>query len=152
MVSYCGLGNFLYLHGYNVYTENKFDYNSMDRSKKINQVNADDSVYVKNKLPRTTIDLEKYVKKDFRIIMKLLSQKIKKVLKSSQNLCCAEDNGNYNIYGLDVELLDNFDPMIIEINSNPGLKFDVDWKNNLVKKMKLDIKNKNFNNNNWIKI
>lgn len=151
MVKYCGLGNFLYLHGYNGYTENKFDYNSLDRTKKINQAYPKDTIYKKYKLPRTTIDLEKYLKKDFRIIMNLLSQKIKKVLKSSPNLCCTEDNGNYNIYGLDVELLDNLEPMIIEINSTPTLKFNIEWKKNLIKKMKNDIKNKNFNNN-WIKI
>jgi hypothetical protein len=152
MVTYCGLGNFLYLHGYNGFTQNKFDYNSMDRTKKINQAYPDDIVYIKNKLPRTTIDLEKRLNIDFKKIIKILSLKLKKILKSSSNLCCKEDNGNYNIYGLDVEILDNLDPIIIEINSSPSLNFDVEWKNKLIKKMKFDIKNKNFNNNNWIKI
>ena len=40
--------------------------------------------------------------------------------------------GKYNVFGVDVELLSNLDPIIIEINSTPSLKFSELWKSNLV--------------------
>ena len=152
MVSFCGLGIFLYVNGYNVYTEKKFNYNSLDRKTKINQAYGDDKHYIINNLPRTTTDLQNYLNIKLNPIMKYLSYKLNKILSATNNLCCNNDNGTYNIYGLDIELLDNYDPIVIEINSEPTLKFDDKWKKNLIYKMKEDINNKNFNNNNWIKI
>ena len=79
-----------------------------------------------------------------------LIQKIRKVLLSCDELCCPDDNGNYNVYGMDVELLDNLDPIIIEINSNPSR--DYGWKAEFIKNILLDVKKGIFNKPEWIKI
>ena len=151
IVAYCGVGVFLYKKAYNVYTENKFDYNSLDRSKKINQVYTLDNHYTKNNLPRSTQELGSSMGINFNRINLILASKLKKIFNSCKDMCCKNDIGNYHVFGLDVELLSNLDPIIIEINSSPSLNFDEEWKNNLTNDLKKDIQNKNFKNN-WIKI
>ena len=60
------------------------------------------------------------------------------------------DEGKYNIYGLDVELLENLNPIIIEINSSPGK--DLAWKDEFMKKIYNMVKNGDFTDPKWIKI
>jgi len=152
LVTYCGIGNFLFVKGYNVYSKKKFNYNSMDREEKINQVFTEDLHYTKNNLPRTIKDLEEYLNINFQSILKNIALKIKKILNSCNSICSNKDIGNYNIFGVDIELLDNLEPIIIEINSAPNIDFKELWKINLVSELKYNIHNKDFNNKNWIKI
>ena len=154
LVTYCGIGNFLYVKGYNVYTEKKFNYQSQDRKRKINQSFGTDEHYNINKLPRTTEQLAKYLNINFDIVLNKLTEKISKIINSCNDLCCKNDreNHNFNIYGLDVELLDNLEPMVIEVNSAPSLRFDVEWKSKLISGLFEDLKKETFNNKNWIKI
>ena len=151
VVTYCGKGNFLYKKAYNVYTKNKFDYSSLDRNKKINQVYTPDNHYTDNNLPKTIEQLGKYMSIDFNKINVILAKKLKKIFNSCKNICCHRDIGDYNVFGVDVELLSNLEPLIIEINSTPSLHFEENWKRNLINDLKIDIKKKNFKNN-WISI
>jgi hypothetical protein len=153
MVTFCGKGSFLYTKAYNVYTKKRFNYDSMDREEKINQCFGPDSFYDEYNLPRTTDQLANRTNIDIDNIWKVLVEKLKIVLDSTVPLCCDGDIGNYNIYGLDVELLDNLDPMIIEINKSPSMEFDENWKKELIKELKDNIESGNFNNQKiWIKI
>ena len=144
LLIYCGAGKYLYTKGYNVYTKNKFNYNSMDKEKKINQIYTEDTHYTINKLPRTTAQLGKALNINFDIIIDSLSLKLKKVLHACNKLCCPQDKNTYHIYGIDVELLDNLEPIIIEINSNPSLTFHDEWKEKLIWNLKNDIYTKSF--------
>jgi len=153
MVTFCGKGTFLYTKAYNVYTKKKFNYNSMDRDEKINQCFGSDSFYDDFNLPRTTMELNTKNKINMNNIWMNLVNKLKIVLDSTESLCCEGDNGSYNIYGLDVELLDNLDIIILEINKSPALNFDEIWKKDLIKELKDNIKNGDFNNKKlWIPI
>ena len=86
---------------------------------------------------------------DFNKINVILAKKLKKIFNSCKNICCNKDIGDYNVFGVDVELLSNLEPLIIEINSTPSLHFEENWKINLINDLKIDIQKKNFKNN-WI--
>jgi hypothetical protein len=149
MVTFCGKGSFLYTKAYNVYTKKRFNYDSMDRDEKINQCFGPDDFYDNYNLPRTTEEL----KINMNNVWNILVNKIQIILDSTEPLCCEGDIGKYNIYGLDVELLDNLDPLIIEINKSPSMNFDETWKKDLIKELKDNIKNGDFNNKKlWIPI
>jgi hypothetical protein len=153
MVTFCGKGSYLYKNAYNVYTKKRFNYYSMDRDEKINQCFGSDSFYDEFNLPRTTLQLAQRTGINMNEIWNNLVRKLKIVLNSTEPLCCEGDINNYNIYGLDIELLNNLDPMIIEINKSPDMHFDEEWKNNLIKGLKDNIQTGNFNNKNlWIQI
>ena len=153
-VTYCGIGNYLYSKAYNVYTKKKFDYNTLDREKKINQVHTQDIHYTINKLPRTTDQLGKYLNINFRDIMIVIRNKLRIIINACNNLCCLHDHNDYNIYGIDATLLNNLEPLIIEINSSPSLHFTENWKKKLLSNLKSDVKEKKFltNKTDWIKI
>lgn len=149
MVSICGKGTYLFTKGYNVYTKNKFNYHSMKNENKINQSFTDDKHYDINNLPRTTDELRNII--DINKVYLKLARKLKFVLTSVGPLCCDNDKDKIKTYGLDVELLDNLDPMIIEINNRePVLQFSDKWKQNIINEMKDNVKKLNFDN--WIKL
>jgi hypothetical protein len=153
MVTFCGKGSYLYTNAYNVYTKKRFNYDSMNRDEKINQCFGSDSFYDEYNLPRTTLQLSQRTNINMNEIWNNLVNKLKIVLNSTKSLCCLGDNNNYNIYGLDVELLDNLDILILEINKSPALHFDEEWKKDLIKGLKESIKIGDFNNKNlWIPI
>lgn len=152
MVTYCGIGNYLYIKGYNNFSKKRFDYNSMDREKKISMVEGKLSHYEENNLPKTTEELEKVIHITNREIIENLATKIKKIINSCKKLCCLQDNKQFHIYGIDIELLDNLDPYVLEINSSPTLNFKQKWKSYIINNMKNDIYNKHFNRKNWVKI
>jgi len=79
-----------------------------------------------------------------------LADNLKKILSTNDQLCCRTDEGKYNIYGLDVELLENMNPTIIEINSSPGK--DLGWKDDFMKKINQMVINADFTDPKWIKI
>ena len=147
MVSICGSGTYLYKNAYNVYTKEPFNLNSMRNENKINQSFTDDEHYDINNLPRRTDDLSFPMDK----VWEKLAEKIRMILRAVGDLCCLEDDGKVKTYGLDVELLDNLDPMIIEMNfRSPVLRFDDKWKQEIIDQMKEDVNNGDFRN--WIKI
>ena len=151
----CNYGIYLYKNSYNVYTKDHFNLNSMDRDTKINQVFTEDTHYDINNLPRKFDDLVKYNLNVDNIYNKLAA-KLKKVFISIDDVCNYDDIYNskskYNIYGLDFEVLDNLEPIIIEINNGPSLNFDEEWKQNITNSLEEHIINKTYNNNNFIKI
>lgn len=148
MAVYCGKGVYLYREGYNDYTKKKFDYNSMDRKQKINHTypsNKDNEHYEKNNLPKFVNDIG-----NMDNMWETLADNLKKILDSNEQLCCSADEEKYNIYGLDVELLENLNPIIIEINSSPGK--DLGWKDDFMKKIYKQVINGDFTDPKWIKI
>jgi hypothetical protein len=80
----------------------------------------------------------------------ILADNLQKILSTNEKLCCSADEGKYNIYGLDVELLDNLNPIIIEINSSPGK--DLVWKDDFMKKINQMVINADFTDPKWIQI
>jgi len=155
MVVDCSKGIYLNIDGYNVYTKKKFKLNSIDKNEKINQFHTDESHYDINKLPRYFKEFclkKKIISRDK--ILKKLRKKLKKLVDVSGNLCSNEDifKNKKWIYGLDVELLENGEPIIIEINSRPVLNFTIEWKQQILYKIMEDVKNSNYKNGNWLKI
>jgi hypothetical protein len=160
MVVDCRKGIYLYKNSYNVFAEKPFDYYSMDRESKINQANADDDLYVKHQLPRTMGDLKK-LQVPYDNILERLAENLRVIINCSE-LMCNEQDGNkycmkkkYNVYGVDVEILDDgeFTPLIIEINSSATINFpEVPWKNNLTKAMREKLNVGEYDLNNWIEL
>ncbi len=150
----CNYGIYLYKNSYNVYTKYPFNFKSMDRDKKINQVFTEDSHYDENNLPRKFEDLIEY-NIDVNKIYKNLAKKLQKVFIACEDICSFDDINNnenkYNIYGLDFEVLNNLDPIIIEVNSGPSLNFDEKWKQDITDNLEKYIIDKNYDKN-FIKI
>lgn len=143
----CNLGAFVYKKGYNVYTKKPYKYDTLDRERKINMAYAPDNHYDINRLPRTTDEMQLPDK-----VWYILGKKLGYILSSCERLCCGRDAGFGNVYGMDVELLENMDPKIIEINSTPSMNFTENWKIKLLAKMKQDVRRKNFKSNDWMRI
>ena len=139
LVAYCGIGIFLYKFGYNNYTNEKYDYNSDKFSSLIPPVNNGIVHYWQNKLPKTINEIKGV---DFEKVFEILKYKLRTIIDSCDNLCCPHDEGKYNIFGIDVDLLDNYDPIIIEINSTPNLLRNSIWKNRFNRKLIRYIKKK----------
>lgn len=147
MVVDCKKGVFLYKPGYNVYTEEKFDYTSKKRSQKINQAYSGDEHYDIHKLPRTTDELFAYNVPYDQIIYDI-GMKLRKIILATPESICPMPN---TIYGIDIEILDDFNSKIIEINSKPTTKFkDTPWKNNLTQTLRDEMGD--YDSNLWIQI
>ena len=143
----CNLGVYVYKKGYNVYTKKPYKYDTLDRECKINMAYAPDNHYDINRLPRTTDELQLPDK-----VWYILGKKLGYILGACDRLCCSGDRGYGNVYGMDVELLENMEPKIIEINSTPSMNFTEKWKIDFLAKMKQDIRRKNFTSNDWMQI
>ena len=119
----------------------------MDRDKKINQVFTEDSHYDENNLPRKFEDLTEY-NINVNKIYNNLAKKLQKVFIACEDICSFDDINNnenkYNIYGLDFEVLNNLEPIIIEINSGPSLNFDEKWKQDITDNLEEHIIDKNY--------
>ena len=148
IVAYCGEGIFLYKNGYNYYANNKYQVNKVDPKGQIVPVNNDTEHLIKNNLLKTTNEI-----RGIKKIVERLSEKVKIIVNSCDKLCCPHDKGKFNIYGMDVDLKDNMDPMVIEINSRPTIYTKSNYKNEIINKLKMNIKEKNFSDERlWIQI
>jgi len=147
MVVDCKKGVFLYKPGYNVYTAKRFDYKSKDRERKINQAYAGDEHYDIYNLPRTTNELFMYHVPYDQIIYDI-AMKLRRIIIATPNDICPMKT---SIYGVDMEILDNFDSKIIEINSKPSTRFKkTPWKNELTRALRKEMGS--YNSTNWIQI
>jgi len=140
IVEICGVATLLYEKGYNVYGKKKFNYRSNDKEEKINQSMTEDRFYDDNKLPRLFSQLDI----NHKITLNKIAQKLNVILSSTKDRCCKDDKGKINIFGLDVELLDNHEPIIIEINSAPFIAFDDKWKIDLISNMKKNVLKRDY--------
>ena len=155
LVVYCGVGIFLYQPGYCVYTYKKYDYQSLDREKKINQVNTNESHYDINKLPRVFSDINKvYPNFNYKLVMQRLYRNLRMILSASNKMCCLPQTKGtlYHVFGVDVEVTKDLEPLILEINSDPTLTFTEGWKKGLLNPMIANIKTKNFSSPRWVQI
>ena len=142
-------GFFLYKDGYNVYTKDRFNYKSNRRSKKINQAYAGDKHYNIYKLPKTTEELFLHNIPYDKICYEI-SLQLRDIILSTPSHTFENVN---NVYGIDVEILNDYSTKIIEINSSPSLNFkDVQWKNKLIQEVNNCIQNSNYDTNSWVKI
>lgn len=147
MVIDCKKGAFLYKPGYNVYTAKRFKYKSKDRECKINQAYAGDDHYDNYNLPRTTNELFMYHVPYDQIIYDIAMKLRKIILATPTDICPMKTS----IYGVDMEILDDFDSKIIEINSKPSTRFkDIPWKNELTRALRDEMGS--YNSCNWIQI
>jgi len=147
MVVDCKKGAFLYKSGYNVYTAKRFKYKSKDRECKINQAYAGDEHYNKYNLPRTTSELFMYHVPYDQIIYDVAMKLRKIILATPTDICPMKTS----IYGVDMEILDDFDSKIIEINSKPSTRFkNVPWKNELTRALRNEMGE--YESCNWIQI
>jgi len=157
MVVDCRQGIYLYKHSFNKFAEKPFNYHSKDRDSKINQANPDDTIYVEKCLPQSIND-----KNNFNIpcdkILNRLAANLKLIINCSESFCVENKKTNclqktHNFYGVDVEILNNFTPLIIEINSNANIDFpNVPWKNKLTLEMQEKVNVGNYDRLNWIAI
>jgi len=147
MVIDCNKGIYLYKKGYNVYTYDPFDYKSNKRSQKINQTYTNDDHYVNNKLPKTTDDLLLHNVPYDKVIYDV-AIKLRYIINATPQITCSNIN---KIYGLDVEILDNFSTKIIEINADPSLDFkDSLWKEKLIQGLYDEMNS--YESNSWIQL
>jgi len=147
MVIDCKKGAFLYKPGYNVYTAKRFQYKSKDRDRKINQAYAGDDHYDIHNLPRTTSELFMYHVPYDQIIYDVAMKLRKIILATPTDICPMKTS----IYGVDMEILDDFDSKIIEINSKPSTRFKkTPWKNELTRALRDEMGS--YDSCNWIKI
>ena len=149
-------GVYLYKGSYNVFAEKPFDYHSRDRASKINQANADDKLYDLKHLPRTMTEL-KALQVPYEDILMQLAAYLQIILECSPAICnnngtyCPAADKNYNVYGVDVEILDNMLPLIIEINSSATINFpDIPWKNELTKAMREQVAHGTYDAEHWV--
>lgn len=151
MVMDCKKGAYLFPNGYFNYTNKPFDLKSLDKNKKLSNINPSLQFYIKNNL---SLDLNEFCQKhkiNIKILLNKLVKYLKIILDSSPILCEKYiDYYKYNLYGIDVIILDNLNVKILEINANPGKSFKIKWKTNLYKKILLDIKRKSYKE--WLKI
>ena len=74
--------------------------------------------------------------------------KLRKIILATPESICPMPN---TIYGIDIEILDDFNSKIIEINSKPTTKFkDTPWKNNLTQTLRDEMGD--YDSNLWIQI
>jgi glutathione synthase/RimK-type ligase-like ATP-grasp enzyme len=152
LVVYCGIGSFLYLPGYCVYSFKPFQYHGLDREAKINQVHTNESHYDQNNLPRTFFDMCKLLpNKSVELVISKLTRNLSIIVDSVPELCDAT-NQDYHIFGVDIELTDKLEPLVIEINQTPSLSFNVPWKSNITRKMLRDISSKRFASPLWVRL
>lgn len=153
MVTHCKYGNFIYKEGYLYFTNKRFEYNSQDPKKKINMVGRQENHYKQNNLSKLFSSFCNKHSYNQSLILNKLSNKLKYIINSTKSLCGKNDRDGYNVYGIDIELVDNLNPIIIEINSKPTLSFNqIKWKRDVVNSMLNDIRNHDFYNSNWITI
>lgn len=153
MVTHCNYGNFIYNEGYLYFTNKRFNYNSQDPEKKINMTKPPENHYKQNNLSKLFSSFCNKHSYNKSLILKKVSNQLRYIINSTKSLCNFNDKDKYHIYGIDIELVDNLKPIIIEINSNPSLKFNkIKWKRDFINKMLNDIKNNNFYNSNWITV
>ena len=148
LVVCCGMGVFLYRQGYCGYTNKPFKYEGLDRKRKINQAYAKDSHYDIHGLPRLLKDVPN-IKTDQ--IIRLLITNLRSILTSTKSLCCSPTDG-VHIFGIDVEITRDGQPLVLEINSAPTLDFNDPWKKRLVKSMLDSVRARNFYNSHWSKV
>lgn len=166
----CRKGIYLYRGSYNVFAEKPFDYHSTDRRSKINQANGTDAIYMKHQLPRTMTELARDHHVPYEQILQQLATNLQRIVDSSEPFCrynnadekqrnlkdglAADHKIWYNIYGVDVEILDDYTPLIIEINSCTTINFpDVPWKNELTQRMRQNLPGGNYDTTtDWIQL
>ena len=150
LVAHCGRGVFLYRPAYCVYAYRRFRYEGLDRTSKINQVHTDESHYDINRLPRRFDDFcATYLSPaDRALVQQRLARNLRLIVQSVRPLCDGT-NRDFHIYGVDVELTDDLEPRIIEINQSPALRFDVPWKQDLIRPMLRDLRSKDYSSKKW---
>jgi hypothetical protein len=155
LVVYCGFGAYLYLPAYCVYTRKPYSYHGLDRESKINQVATQESHYDTNKLPRLFSDIEK-TNHNFnqKIVLKRLKRNLQMIMSASDKFCRkgVSSDPRFHIFGVDVEITQTLEPLIIEINSGPSTFFTEQWKRDLIDPMLRDIENQRFYRSVWLKI
>lgn len=152
VVVHCGYGGFLYKPGYCVYARDPFEYEGLNRNRKINQVHTDESHYDDNDLPRLFSDFcSIYEPRNTTLIHNRLVRNLSIILDSVEAMCTA-DNRDFHIYGVDVELTDTLEPLIIEINQTPALRFGVPWKERLIKPLLKDVRRARYTSDNWVSL
>ena len=153
LVVHCGLGAFLYLPGYCVYTYKPFKYQGLDRQAKINQVDTKDSHYDIHKLPRLFSEIQKmYPRFNSSLVIQRLIRNLRMILTTSDKMCCNSKGINFHIFGVDIEITSDLEPLILEINSDPLLYFNENWKKRIISPMLVDLKQKKFTSPRWRKI
>ena len=154
MVVDCDNGIFLFKPSYNVFTRFPFDYHSKDFGKKINQVYTDDIHYTAYNLPRKSSDLTAIGIPYDRIINQV-ADKLRLIVSATPLMCAADsDTGKKRVFGLDIEILDNYDILFIEINSLPDVIFaDTKWKNKMTQPIMDSLVSSDFSDTSkWIQI
>ena len=151
LVVYCGIGIFLYLPGYCVFALNPFNYNGLDRDSKINQTGQKESHYDENNLPRTFHEFcDRLTPSQKSILIKRVIRNLKIISDSLPEFCEYKDRGELNIYGIDIEITDDLQPLVIEINQNPLLHFSIPWKQNIINDMLKNIRTRTFSTSQWV--
>ena len=149
MVVDCNKGIFLYRDGYNVFADKPFNYEGLDRASKINQSLGGDEFYDKVGLPRLSSELPGVCP---IALANELGDKLAMIVSACDKPCGDKHRGSARIYGVDAELLDDKSIRIIEINSSPSTRFDIEWKNVITRDVRKCREGGQYNDDKWIKI
>ena len=149
MVVDCERGIFLYRDGYNVFADKPFNYEGLDRASKINQSLGGDEFYDQVGLPRLSSEIPGVCP---IALANELGDKLAMIVSACDKPCGYKYEKSARIYGVDAELLDDKSIRIIEINSSPTTRFDIEWKNVITRDVRKCRENGQYSEDKWIKI
>lgn len=149
MVVDCNKGIFLYRDGYNVFADKPFKYEGLDRASKINQSLGGDEFYDQVGLPRLSREIPSVCPIS---LANELGDKLAMIVSACDKPCGDKHCGSARIYGVDAELLDDKSIRIIEINSSPSTRFDIEWKNVITRDVRKCREGGQYSDDKWIKI
>ena len=149
MVVDCDKGIFLYRDGYNVFADKPFNYEGLDRASKINQSLGGDEFYDQVGLPRLSSEIPGVCP---IALANELGDKLAMIISACNKPCGEKHGGSARIYGVDAELLDDKSIRIIEINSSPSTRFDIEWKNVITRDVRKCRERGQYSDDKWIKI
>lgn len=149
MVIDCNKGIFLYRDGYNVFADKPFNYEGLDRASKINQSLGGDEFYDQVGLPRLSSEIPGVCP---IALANEIGNKLAMIVSVCDNPCGDKHGGSARIYGVDAELLNDKSIRIIEINSSPSTRFDIEWKNVITRVVRKCRKSGQYSEEKWIKI
>ena len=128
-------GILLYQHGYFYFSQNPYNSSSTNMFDRIGGIDIPKNFYDQTKLPQTTQDYNEY-KSQYPMIVSLLRdifQVYPRPLLTPQETAARR----VKIFGIDIDFFKDdkgeYNPILIEMNSNPNLSFkNKDWKTKVV--------------------
>lgn len=136
----------IYRKGICYYTPEPFNKNGTKNATKIAEGASvlGTTFFNKHGLPKTTSDFyNNYLTKYQTAELEKKLVKYIKLIVNGIDLCC-DNCKDYHLFGIDVELLDNLQPIVLEINSAPSVHYK-GWLGDVMLELFKSLKNREYN-------